>query len=77
MKVIQNHHWIYPSEKHPEQEHVEPMFKGEHALTSRIQWYTKKDVSLGFIRWLKFFCLLNEPRAIDIEAIKEIDNDTV
>jgi len=74
-KVVQDHHWIYPSEKHPEQEYTEPVFKGEHQIITKIQWYTKKDVSSGFIRWLKFFCLMNEPRAIDIETIRELKDE--
>ena len=71
-KTIQAHHFIYPSPDHPEQEHKESVFKGEHHVITRLQWYTRKEVSLGLINWLKFFVVLNEGRAIDIDNIKEL-----
>jgi len=55
---------IYASEKHPEQESIEAVFKGEHLILTRIQWYTKTKVSKGFIKALKVFIALNEDRAV-------------
>ena len=63
VNIIQGHHIIYGSEKHPEQEVKEPVFKGEHLILTRIQWYTKNHVSKGFIKALKVFIALNEDRA--------------
>ena len=66
-KIVNRHHIIYPSEKHPEQEWVEPMWKGEHLAYSRLTWYTRKEVSMGLIRSLEYFVLRNRDRAKEIK----------
>lgn len=66
-RIVNKHHVVYPSEKHPEQEWVEPMWKGEHQAFSRLCWYTRKTISKGLIKALKFFILRNEDRAEEIK----------
>jgi hypothetical protein len=68
-RVIQGHHLVYPSPDHPEQEWKVPIFKGEHEISSKMQLYTRKSVSRGFITWLKYFIVRNEDRAIDLNNI--------
>lgn len=68
---IANHHWVYPSPDHPEQEHKEPIFFGEHECATKMTAYSRKTVSRGFLRWLRFFVLLNEDRAIDLAGVKK------
>jgi len=70
-RVIQRHHAIYSSLEHPEQEWMLPIFKGEHECASKINLYTRKSVSRGFLKWLLFFVLRNEDRAIDLENIEK------
>ena len=66
-RIVNRHHIIYPSEKHPEQEWVEVLGKGEHKCVSQLSWYTRKNISMGLIRTLKFFILRNEARAKEIK----------
>jgi len=66
-KIVNRHHIIYPSEKHPEQEWVEKLFKGEHKCVSNLTWYTRKEVSMGLIRSLEYFILRNRHRAKEIK----------
>lgn len=70
-RVLQFHHLVYPSRDHPEQEWTEKIYKSEHLLATRMNWYCKKSVSRGFIRWLRFFILKNEDRAIDLNSLGE------
>ena len=70
-RIIQRHHAIYSSPEHPEQEWMLPIFKGEHECASKINLYTRKSVSRGFLKWLLFFVLRNEDRAIDLENIEK------
>lgn len=63
MRKIQNHHIIYASEKHPEQEIIERIYEGEHMILTKIQWFEKNSVSVGFIKALKHWIFLNEDRA--------------
>lgn len=65
-RVTQKHHIIYPSPEHPEQECVVRIYKGEHEIASKMQLYTRKSVSAGFVKWLKFWLAVNEDRAIDL-----------
>lgn len=65
-KVIQAHHIKYPSEAHPDQEWKVSVFKAEHFLLGRMGWYTRKDISLGFITALEEFVVRNKHRAIDL-----------
>jgi len=39
------------------------IYKGEHSILSKLDWYTRKTVSAGFIKALKVFLALNEDRA--------------
>ena len=64
-KVIQNHHLIYSSEKHKQEEVVEKVYKGEHFLLTRLSWM--KNISKGFIKSLKLWILLNEDKAEELE----------
>jgi hypothetical protein len=66
-RVNQGHHLIYPSKEHPEQEVIVKITKGEHAIMSRISWYTKSFVSKGFIKALKHWIVLNQDRAQEIK----------
>ena len=66
-RVVNRHHIIYPNEKHPEQEWVEKLYKGEHKCVSNLTWYTRKTISKGLIKALKFFILRNEDRAEEIK----------
>lgn len=68
-RVVQGHHLCYPAPDHPEQEWVEKIYKSEHLLATRMNWYCKKAVSRGFLRWLRFFILKHEDRAIDLDAL--------
>ena len=70
-RIIQRHHAIYSSPEHPEQEWMLPLFKGEHECASKINLYTRKSVSRGFLKWLLFFVLRNEDRAIDLENVRK------
>ena len=65
-KGTSGHHIIYPSTEHPEQEVVVRVRKCEHLVLTRIQWYTKKTVSKGFIKALRIFVALNEDRAKEV-----------
>lgn len=66
-RVINKHHLIYLNDKHPEQEWIEVLFKGEHKCVSQLSWYTRKTISKGLIRSLKYFILRNEDRAIELK----------
>lgn len=66
-KIVNRHHVIYPSDKHPEQEWIEPMWKGEHKCVSNLTWYTRKSISMGLIRSLEYFILRNRDRAKEIK----------
>ncbi len=70
-RAVNRHHLIYPSPEHPSQEWVEQIFKGEHEIATKMQFYSQKTVSKGFLKWLLFFVLRNEDRAINLENIKE------
>lgn len=66
-RIVNKHHIVYPSEKHPEQEWIEKLYKGEHKVVSNLVWYTRKTISTGLIKALKFFILRNEDRAVEIK----------
>ena len=66
-RVIQRHHQIYASVDHPEQERIVRVFKGEHEILSKMQRYTRKRVSRGFLSSLALFIVLNYDRAEDLE----------
>ncbi len=64
-KVLQKHHISY------EPEVTVLITKGEHQLLGRLDWYTRKFISAGFIKALKVFIALNEDRAVDLEGVTE------
>ena len=64
-KVIQNHHLIYPSEKHKQEEVVEKIWKGEHWILTMLN--RRKNISKGLIKSLKLWILLNEDKAAELE----------
>ena len=66
-RVIQNHHLIYPSPEHPEQESTVLIYKGEHKICTDMQRFLRKSTSKGFCKWLRFWLALNEDRAIDLK----------
>jgi len=66
-RIVNRHHIVYPSEKHPEQEWKEVLYKGEHKVVSNLVWYTRKTISKGLIRSLEFFILRNKDRAVEIK----------
>lgn len=71
-RVTQRHHIIYGSPDHKTQpDEIVTIFKGEHSITNKINWYCSKSVSRGFIKVLKVFIALNEDRAIDLEEQNE------
>jgi len=74
-RVIHRHHQTYPSPEHPEQELIYSVYAGEHELLGKMNLYSTKTVSKGFLKSLLFFVLRNEDRAIDLESIKEQKND--
>ena len=64
-RVIQPHHLIYDERKG--QEVTVKLYKGEHRIATLMQIYCRKNVSKGFMKWLKFYLAINEDRAIDLE----------
>jgi hypothetical protein len=48
-KIIQTHHIQYNPPI------VVRVFKGEHGILTRMQWWCKKEVSKGFIKALRYF----------------------
>ena len=65
-RIINKHHQIYGSPEHPEQERVVRIYKGEHECLSKMNLYTRKSISRGFIQSLKLFIILNEDRAKEV-----------
>lgn len=65
MSVIQKHHIKY-KEKDGE-DWIVPIFKGEHQILTKIQWYCRKKTSLGFITALRYFIDKRENEAIDLK----------
>lgn len=66
-RVIQNHHQIYASVDHPEQERIVRVFKGEHECLSKLNRYSRKRVSQGCLSSLALFIVLNADRAEKLE----------
>jgi hypothetical protein len=42
------------------------IFRGEHEILSKMQWYCRKKVSKGFIEALKDFLKKNEAKAVEL-----------
>ena len=66
-RIVNKHHIVYPSPDHPEQEKVVKVFKGEHEILTKINLYTRKEVSVGFLSALSIFVALNSDRAVEIK----------
>jgi len=60
-RVTQRHHISYDPEI------TATIYKGEHEILSKMNMYTKKNLSRGFIRCLKTFIALHEDRATELE----------
>lgn len=69
-KIIQNHHIIYENKEHKQKEETVKMFKGEHWAITQLQ--RRKNISKGFIKALKFWILMNEEKAVDLEEEHKI-----
>lgn len=65
-RIVNRHHIIYPSADHPEQELVVNVWNGEHEIATKMQLYTRKSVSKGFIKWLDFYLAINRDRAKEL-----------
>lgn len=75
-RIIQNHHIVYAHPDHPSQKEVKvATFKGEHFIIGKINLFTRKNLSAGFLKCLKVFIALNEDRAIDLGALSEAEID--
>lgn len=59
-RIIQKHHISYNPEE------IVMVYKGEHNILTKIQWYTRKTVSAGFIRALKVFIALSENKTVEL-----------
>ena len=66
-RVTNLHHLVYPSPEHPEQEWTERIYKGEHLCLTRMDWYTRKTVSKGFLTCLEVFIARNRNRATELK----------
>ena len=42
------------------------VFKGEHGVLTRMQWWCRGEVSKGFIKSLKVWIALNEDKAVEL-----------
>ena len=58
--IVQGHHISYDPEVKVD------VFKGEHSILSRMQWYCRKKVSKGFIEALKDFIKKREDTAVEL-----------
>ena len=68
-RTVQEHHIIYPSDKNKEETVI--VFKGEHGVLTKMQWWCKGKTSVGFLKALKVFIALREDRAIELTKEKE------
>jgi len=59
-RVLQRHHISYDPEI------IATIYKGEHEILTKINMYTKKSLSRGFIRCLKTFIAIHEDRATEL-----------
>jgi hypothetical protein len=57
---VQTHHISYSPEI------MVKVFRGEHGILSRMQWYCRKKVSKGFIEALKRFIKERESEAVEL-----------
>ena len=66
-RVVQDHHAIYGSPDHPEQECIVSIYKGVHKIATDMQRFLRKTTSKGFCKWLRIWLAVNEDRAIDLK----------
>ena len=68
-RITQRHHIQYAHPEHKSMKEITVVVtKGEHHVLSKIQMYTKKFVSKGFIKALKIFIAQHEDIAEDLDA---------
>jgi len=60
MRAVQKHHITYTPEE------TVYLYKGEHGIMTRIQWWERKSVSTGFIQCLERWIRENKDRAEDV-----------
>lgn len=65
--VVQVHHLMYGTEKQPEI--TVRIFKGEHWLATNLN--RRKNISKGWIKYLKFWIALHEDEAKEIPDEKK------
>jgi len=71
-KVIQAHHLFTKNQFDKYLKDLTgSITKGEHEILSKIQWYTRGEVSKDFIWALKVFVSIYEPLAIDQSLFKK------
>jgi len=63
-RAVQTHHVSYDPEV------TVRLYKGEHEIMTKLNWYERKTVSAGFVRALKAWIALNEHRAEELEVRK-------
>ena len=61
-RAVQTHHVSYDPEV------AVRLYKGEHEILTKLNWYERKTVSAGFVRALKSWIALNEHRAEELEV---------
>lgn len=59
--------WVQVHHKSYDPPRTEKVFKGEHFLLSRMKMFTRKKISIGFLRSLTYFVKENSDRAIELE----------
>lgn len=67
MSVIQKHHIKY--KERDGEDFIVPIFKGEHQILTKMQWYCRKKVSKGFITALSHFIETRKKEAVDLDVI--------
>lgn len=58
---VQNHHISY------EPEVTVTVYAGEHEILGKMNYYSRKTVSQGFIKALLVWIFLNERRSVDLD----------
>jgi len=62
--IVQKHHIIYENKEHKQKEEVVRIYKGEHWAITQLQRRVK--ISKGFIKSLKYWILMNEDKAVEL-----------
>ena len=52
--IIQDHHEIYADNEHPKEILMVRLRKGEHRIVVMLKRWCSKNVSIQFIRWLRY-----------------------